>query len=547
MNVNTDVAAVRSRIQVDPFIIGIVAFFLVHMLIRIFGTWNFSVDDTETAVHTQVFQLYYSLRNPPLFDWLFFGLSQLTGVNIVTIQVVKTVLLTGAGIFLYLAVRPAFRHRAALDAAIVSYGATAFYGWDIFQQFSHTVTLVFSMAFTLWALLRVVRFARNVDYTLLGVGLGLGILSKYLFGLYFVALLVAALRSPTYRTAILSWRMVIVFVVGLVVVSPLLFGLSDAIVSAYATLSDRVGGSSRSQSLASFGYLLLLTAEFWLPFAAILGICLMRWPARSEEAGQAELVLASSPGGDENFYPFLRDALIVMVVAMLAAFLVLGTGISGGRYLVTILSLLPLTVFAAIDRMPRFPELALRKFGRACVAVIVGVAVVRFAIFLFVSPPFCVPRCVVFVDYGPVAEKIGTPDGKQNVILTDHVHIGSNLIRQVPDARIVMDAYTGGSDLGIAPPEGRNCYFVWFQKYRGSDEVSLAQALEKGLRRPPLQSELVAIGPAEYVAVDWQTKVLWEWGPETIVGIARIDSGERICDGGRIPGLSAPPNNNTMQ
>jgi hypothetical protein len=62
-----------------------------------------------------------------------------------------------------------------------------------------------------------------------------------------------------------------------------------------------------------------------------------------------------------------------------------------------------------------------------------------------------------------------------------------------------------------------------------------------------LESELAAIGPVEPVVVDWQTKVLWDWGPETIVGIAPIESGERICDGGRIPGLSAPPTNNAMQ
>jgi Dolichyl-phosphate-mannose-protein mannosyltransferase len=545
MSANTDVAARWSRIQVDPVIVGIVGFFVVHMLVRIFGTSNFSVDDTETAVHTQVFQLYYSLRNPPLFDWLFFGLSQVLGVNVVTMQILKTALLSAAGIFFYLAVRPAFRHRAALDAAIVAYGATAFYGWDVFQQFSHTIALIFSMAFTLWAFLRVVRFARTPDYLLLGIGLGLGILSKYLFGLYFLALLIAALRAPAYRRAVLSWRMAIVFAAGLLVVSPLLFGLSDAILTAYSTLSNRVGGSSGSQDLASFGYLLLLTAEFWLPFAAILWLCLARWPAAAED-GKAEIAV-SPARGDESFFPFLRDTTVVMVVAMFAAFLLLGTAIPGGRYLVAIFSLLPLAVFAAVDRWQAFPTQALHQFWRGSIAVIIGVAVVRFAIFLFISPPFCVPRCVLFVDYAPVAARLGTPDGKQNVILTDHVHIGSNLIRQVPDARIVMDHYTGGSDLGIADAANRNCYFVWFQKYRDADEVPLAAALERALRRPPLESELAAIGPVEPVVVDWQTKVLWDWGPETIVGIAPIDSRERICNGGRIPGLSAPPTNNAMQ
>jgi hypothetical protein len=73
MSANEAVETARSRTGIDPVIAGIVAFFLVHMLIRIFGSSNFSVDDTEATVHTQVFRLYYMLRNPPLFDWLYFG------------------------------------------------------------------------------------------------------------------------------------------------------------------------------------------------------------------------------------------------------------------------------------------------------------------------------------------------------------------------------------------------------------------------------------------------------------------------------------------
>jgi hypothetical protein len=191
--------------------------------------------------------------------------------------------------------------------------------------------------------------------------------------------------------------------------------------------------------------------------------------------------------------------------------------------------------------------MALDRFWQGAMVLIAIIAVFRFLSFLFVSPPFCIPRCVVFVDYRPVVEKLVTADGKQNVILSDHVHIASNLLRLVPNARVVMDAYTGGSDLGIAPPAERNCYFVWFQKYRNADEVPLEQALRRALRREPLPEELAAIGPVESVKVDWQTKVLPDWGPDTIVGIARIDSSQRICDGGRIPGLSAPPSNNSKQ
>lgn len=546
MSANNIVARLGTRIGADPVIIGIVFFFVVHMLIRIFGTSDFSVDDTETAVQTQVFQLYYSLRNPPIFGWLFFGLSQLIGVSLLTMQILKTALLIGAGVFFFLAIRPAFRHRAALDAAVVSYGATAFYGWDVFQQFSHTIALIFSMGFTLWAFMRVVRFARTIDYVFLGVGLGLGLLSKYLFSLYFVALLVASLRSPSYRSAVLSWRMGLTFAAGLIVVSPLLYGLSDTLPAMFSLIGGRVGGAKDGLAPGSLAYLLLLTAEFWLPFVVILWVSLARWPAAGKEGIEAEQP-QSTGDFDESFYPFLRDATLFMVFVVLAGMLILGTKISQGRFLVPILSLLPLAIFAAIDRRRTFPALAMHHFWRGAMVFIIGLAVVRFAIFLFTSPPFCVPRCKIFVDYTPVVEKLVKADGKQNVILTNEVHFGANLLRLMPNTRVVIDKYTAGSDLGIADPSRRNCYFVWFPKYRSADEWTLERAMERAFRRPPIDSELAAIGSIEYVTVDWQTWLLWDWGPDTIAGIATLDSGARICDGGRIPGLSAPPSGNSVQ
>jgi hypothetical protein len=545
MKAGAAIAGYSRRAGLDPAIVGLVAFFAIHMLIRLFGTSNFSVDDTEAAVHVQAFQLYYSLRNPPLFDWLFYGLIQVTGLSVFTIQILKTALMTGAAVFFYLALRPGFRHRAALTAALASYGATAFYGWDIFQQFSHTVTLIFAMAFTFWALMRLVRAPQTIDYVFLGIGLGMGLLSKYLFALYFLALLVAAIRRPVYRPAILSARMGLTLVAGLVVVSPLLIGLWEARDALLGTLGGRVAGASSGPGLESFGFLILLTAEFWLPFAVILWIALARWPA-SAPAGETTAAVPEGEG-DANLYPLLRDATAIMVAVIFFAFFFLGTKIEGGRYLVVMFSLLPAAVFAGLDRRPNFPRMAMERFFQGAIGFVVIIAVFRFATFLFLSPPFCLPRCVLFVDYTPVAAKIGTPDGKQNVILSNHVHIGSNLLRLVPNAKVVIDAYTAGSDLGIAPPAERNCYFVWFRNYRSADELPLETALRQALRRDPLPSELAAIGPIEFATVDWQTKILRSHGPDTVVGIARIDSAERICDGGRIPGLSPPPSNNSMQ
>lgn len=527
------VARLESRTGVDPIAVGILVFFVGHTVIRLFGTSNLSVDETMTAIHTQRFHLFYVFTNPPLFDWLYFALSRVLGAGLLTMQILKTGLLAGGALLFYLAVKPCFGHRAALAAAMASYGVTAFYGWEILQLYSHTNALIFSLGFTFWAFMRVLHLQRAPDYVLLGIGLGLGTLSKYLFGLFFVALIVAALRSPGYRSQLLTWRLMLTLVTATVLVSPLLYGLSGSADAALLAVGHRVAaGSGVLSALVDFA---VQSAQFWLPFAVMLWACLARWPA--ETAGDNDVGVPP----DTHFYPFLRDATLFMVVATLAAVVFLGTRITAGHYLVPVLTLLPAAIFAGIDRRKPFPALAMDRYLQGALAVIIAVAAVRLLLFLFVSPPFCVPRCILFVDYTPVIEKLDRSDGKQNVILSDDSHIASNLLSAVPDARVIVSTQAGGLDVGIAAPGDRNCSFVWFRRYRTSDERPLESALRRMLHRAPLDSEIRAIGPVAYVEAGWQTRLLSSRWPSTTIGIAEIDPASPMCSDPSVkPGYHRP-------
>ena len=520
------VARSQSRIGTDPIVVGILVFFIGHTIIRLFGTSNFSVDETMTAIHTQRFHLFYVFTNPPLFDWMYLALSRLIGTSFLTMQILKTGLLAGGAVFFYLAAKPAFHNRVALVAAMASYGATAFYGWEILQLYSHTNALIFSMGFAFWALMRVLRSPRTVDYLILGVGLALGILSKYLFGLFFVALVAAALRTPGYRSQLLSWRLLLTVVTATVLVSPFLYGLSGSIDQTFSAVGHRIAaGSGVLSALAGFA---LQSAQFWLPFTPMLWVCLARWPV------EAAAPVDADSGGvgvlpDAYFCPLLRDATLIMVAATLAAVVFLGTRITAGHYLVPVLSLLPMAIFAGIDRWQSFPEMSLQKYWQSAVALMIAVAVVRFLLFLFAAPPFCIPRCILFVDYSPVIEKLDRSDDKQTVILSNNIHLASNLLGTLPNTRVILPTYAAGLEVGLAEPDRRDCYFIWFRTYRGSEEQSLESGLRRALGRQPLESERAAIGPVEYVKAEWQTKLLWDRGPDTIIGVARIDSTSSLC------------------
>jgi len=521
------------RIATDPIVVGILLFFVCHTAIRLFGTSNFSVDETMTAIHTQRFHIIYLLRNPPMFDWLYYGLSRVLGGSLLTMQILKTGLLAGGAVFLFLAVKPCFRHRVALAGLMASYGATAFYGWEILQLYSHTNALIFALGFTFWAFMRVVRRQGSADYALLGLALGFGMLSKYLFGLFFLALVVAALRLPRYRASLSSWRVVITLCIGVLVTAPFLYRLLGSFDDVLFAIGGRVGGSKDGGVWSALVGLLVQSAQFWLPFTVMLWACLTRWPAPAESSADT--------GCDEparaDFFVLLRDTTLLATAATLVAVLFLQTRITAGHYLVPVLSLLPAVLFAAIDRRQPFPEAALHMYLRGTVALMVGVAVVRLLLFLLVSPPFCVPRCILFVDYGQVIERLDRSDGRQNVILSNDIHIGSNLLRALPNARVIVPTDAGGLGVGVADADDRNCDFVWFRTYQGQHEQSLETALRSIL--PEVSGNmLAAVGPPEYVTADWQTKLLWDRGPDTVIGIATIDSASPLCEGA---GLPPPP------
>ncbi len=516
---------IRAFRDATPF--ALVAFFFGHAIIRILGSSNLGLDDDEAVLQAQVWQLVYSDYNPPLFTWLTFALQSLLGPSLALIEILEAALLSAGAIFLYQAALPAFRHPGALRAGMAGYGLTALYGWGIFEEYSHSIALIFAIGFTLWALMRVLRRGAVLDFALFGLAIGVGVLSKYMYALFAVALVGAALARREYRPRLLTSRLAIAAGVAVAVVSPLVvgvFALEGQHAGTAAGLSERIGGGIGL--LRGLTNLVRSALAFVLPLALYLGLAFFlerRRPARR----LSEPALPER--GDPAFAPLLRDATIAMVAAIVIAIVVLGTNIYNARYLIAVLTLAPLLVFAWIDRWRPFPAAVIERFLRVALVTIAVVAAIRVVLYLLLAPPLCPTRCATFVDYNEIAARLAPDPGEISLIRAVHPRIGANLLIRVPDSFVLVPVRTAGFESAIASDLRRRCTLVWFQTLGSAPAMNAEEALAVALERAPSEEDIRAIARVETVTGGWQSHLLAARDPPPVFGLAELDPTSAIC------------------
>lgn len=524
-------ATSRASASMDPTALAIVAFFFGHALIRILGSSNLGLDDDEAVLQAQVWQLVYSDFNPPLFTWLVFALQSLFGRSVALVELLEAALMAGGGILLYRAALPAFRHPAALRAAMAGYGLTAFYGWGVFEELSHSIALIFAIGFTVWALMRTIRRGGTAAFAILGIAIGIGVLSKYLYLLFAAALVTAALRQSEYRSRLLDRRLALSALVALAIVSPHLAGLigiEGQTGQTAAGLAERVASDVSLPRLLR--NLVRSALAFVLPFALYLGLAFFLERRRTKAA----VPQPAPAAGDGAFLVVLRDATLIMLGAVLVGVLALGTNAYNARYMIAPLTLAPVLVFAWIDRWQMFPTAAVARFLRIAAITIPIVAAVRAALyFILLAPPICPTRCDSFVDYRAVAEELGPEPGGISVIRTTQSRIGGNLLIRVPNSIVVVAASTPGVEDAIPPLPPRRCSLVWFQTVGSDPPVGVERALARALGRTPEREEIEAVTRIETIAGAWQSRLLAPRSAPPLFGLATLDPASGLC--GRRP------------
>ena len=210
-------------------------------------------DDGEQLIFAQYFDWGYAVRNPPLYTWLVIAAQKLFGVSAFAVNAVKFTLLWLLYFFLYRAGILLFNDKRFAILAALSPLLIFHITWDSLLGFSHSVLAAMLYVATLYALLRLEHHNNIFSYAGLGLVIGLGILSKYAFLFFLLALITAAFCDTNLRHRLLHPKILITLMAAAVVTAPHLSWLLEHLDAMADEITPALSSQEATEHLLSAG------------------------------------------------------------------------------------------------------------------------------------------------------------------------------------------------------------------------------------------------------------------------------------------------------
>jgi hypothetical protein len=423
----------------------------IHFLIRAVVTPNFTLDETEQLLFSQSLQWGYRFRHPPLITWLSWLTLVPTHDNRTAFLLLKYVLMALGLLAYFGAARLVIRDTFYAALATFALLATFSMGYLPVIDLMHTVLLATMLAAYMWADAQVLKRGSWFDHVVLGMIMGLGILSKYVFLILPIGLGVAVALVPYFRAKLKPLRLLLALVIAVAIVAPYalwahaheysLFSLAQTVTKGAGPSFDPLGW------LKGAGNLILAMVAFVLPVAVIFPF--LYWPAckpLGPEMGDAE---------DHAWLKTYEIAMIVGAVIMLGAVFFVGAESFKPRWLHQVMLLLPVYAFLRV-KIAGAADIRNKLFVAFVVLFAIGVAAARIIIFETHAD-----GCKVCREYWPMHvyadgfRRAGFTDG--NIVGATY-DLAGNLRYEFPDSRTLTPGYPPAV---FGPDPGGECLAVW--------------------------------------------------------------------------------------
>jgi hypothetical protein len=353
---------------------GIVAFWvaygLAHAVLRLAISRTLTLDDSRASELTQELALGYQLRQPPLYEWLLWCAQQVFGAGIESHLFLRYSLIGLLGLATYGAVKAATKDARWAAAAALSLAFAYPVAWTFHEWATQTIVLSIACMATMQTAIRFLEAPGVRTAVLLGLGLALGMLSKFSYPLFLGGLLFAALSMPDARARLADRRLLISLAIAVLVLVPYAIWVAQVRGDIVADLSGHLVSTKQSHAYRAVYGLWRLGVSiptFLLPWILIVALLAPAAFGRAP-AGAAPPSLGERLG--------LRAMLFAAAIAAIGIIAIGATNVAA-RYMHPILIVAPVFVFARAARLSGGDDV-LRRLATVGLVAAVLVFGVRF-------------------------------------------------------------------------------------------------------------------------------------------------------------------------
>lgn len=446
-----------SSLQVWFFMAGCL---LLNGLLRIIlvphGLW---VDEAEQVYLAQWFSVAAYEGQPPLYTWIHHFVFSLTGPSIFFVVLFKVLLLS----LIYLGIRKIFQLVNLSDPAVIAGLLSFVYMLNLWDETPWRTNTILVTTATVWAAFLVVRIVLKgqwKDYLWLGVIAGIGFLSKYIFILPALGMLIATLSLQEGRKRILS-PFIFIAVAGFIgVISVHLIWLFGHVSAIQSSIHNETSYSEQLSYMQSLWLGLISLMDAVISFAAVWLIITFLFFIKSWMA------MKSSPAG--TWVYFFGRYLLAVTILLIGIIISLGISDFEKRYLVPCYIFIPVYVFIrmASPLSNRFTALPWFQWTSAAVLV---VTLLFNTLPLGIKPLLGKPG-YMHIPYDKIARQIIKESrGADHIMVNDIVFAGNLALHAGKEHTVVLWDDFRYAARAMASDSSFSYVYVWIEQ-KTSDE-----------------------------------------------------------------------------
>jgi 4-amino-4-deoxy-L-arabinose transferase-like glycosyltransferase len=254
----------KNILAEKKFLIALGLYTVLHFCFRIFISRSLEKDEAEMVLYLQQSFSWGYNSQPPLYVWLQLAFFRLLGAGVVALALLKNLLIFFFYFFLYKSAKIILNNTTKAIIGTTSLVFIYNFSWIMHKDLTHSVLLMALSSLTFYIFLKVLTGPKPRLYVVLGICLGLGMISKYNFIIFAAALGISTLSIPQYRKIIYNRNTILTLVAASIVISGHFWWAIHNIASVTSDTGDFQASDGTATFLGIKGLLALLEQIFLL-------------------------------------------------------------------------------------------------------------------------------------------------------------------------------------------------------------------------------------------------------------------------------------------